>query len=245
MIRLRLATRPFVLFLAMVFVMLVLLLPMRVALGAIGIADAGLAARRVDGSIWSGTIVDARFGQASLGDLSARLSPWPLLIGRARLIFAGPGVAQGTAAALPIGGSATVDRHAIGIADVTATVPTGTLFAPLPVTSLTLDGLSVRFRDGLCEHADGRVVANIVGDASGVPLPAAMSGAARCDGDALLLPMTSQAGSESVMLRIDGDARYRAELTLNPTDPAVIARLQELGFVRGAGGYRLSVQGGL
>lgn len=237
--RLRLATRPPVLFAAMLAVALIVFLPMRLALGATGLADQGLSARRVGGTIWGGSMLEARFGDVALGDLRVSLSPLALLVGRAKLAFEGAG-ADGR----PILGAATISRHAMGIDGVTASLPAATLFAPLPVTTLALEDVTVRFRDGVCEEAGGRVRAIVAGEAGGLPLPPVMTGNARCEAGALLLPMTGQGGSEAVNLRIRPDGRYTADLVLTPGDPAAAARLEQLGFVAGSGGgYRLSAQG--
>ncbi|WP_294247422.1 type II secretion system protein N [uncultured Sphingomonas sp.] len=232
-------TRPPVLFAAMLFVALIVFLPMRLALGATGLADQGLSARRVGGTIWGGSMIEARFGDVALGDLRVSLSPLALLLGRARLAFEGAG-ADGR----PIAGAATIGRHAMGIDGVTASLPAATLFAPLPVTTLALEDVTVRFRDGVCEEAGGRVRATMMGEAGGLPLPPMMMGTARCEAGALLLPMTGQGGTEGVNLRIRPDGRYTADLVLTPGDPAAAAKLEQLGFVAGTGGgYRLSAEG--
>ncbi len=237
--RLRMTTRPSVLFTAMLFVALIVFLPMRLALGATGLADQGLSARRVGGTIWGGSMIEARFGDVALGDLRVSLSPLALLLGRARLAFEGAG-ADGR----PIAGAATIGRHAMGIDGVTASLPAATLFAPLPVTTLALEDVTVRFRDGVCEEAGGRVRATMMGEAGGLPLPPMMMGTARCEAGALLLPMTGQGGTEGVNLRIRPDGRYTADLVLTPGDPAAAAKLEQLGFVAGTGGgYRLSAEG--
>ena len=234
--RFRLATARPALFGAMVAVALLALLPLRLVLGWAGLGDAGLTARRVDGALWGGRLVEARFGAVVLGDLDARLAFLPLLVGRARVELDGEG-------AQPLRGAVTVGRHALGVDDFTATLATGQLFAPMPVTALDLDGVSVRFRDGQCDHAEGRVRATLAGEAAGVPLPPTLSGPARCEAGALLLPLVSQAGTETATLRITGDGRYHAEFALRPTDPAVAVRLERAGFIGGPAGYRLGVEG--
>ncbi|MET4896483.1 type II secretion system protein N [Sphingomonadaceae bacterium jetA1] len=237
--RLRLTTRPAVLFAAMLAIALIVFMPMRLALGATGLADQGLTARRVGGTIWGGSLLEARFGAVALGDLRVSLSPLALLVGRATLAFEGAGI-DGR----PIGGRASIGRHAMGIEGVTASLPAATLFAPLPVTSLSLEDVTVRFRDGVCEEASGRVRATVAGEAGGLPLPPSMMGNARCEAGALLLPMAGQGGTEAVNLRVRPDGRYTADLVLTPGDPATAARLEGLGFVAGSGGgYRLSAQG--
>jgi general secretion pathway protein N len=239
--RIALRSRPAALIGGMMLIALVVFLPMRLALGWFGLGEQGLVARRVSGSVWGATLTEARFGDLVLYDLSARLSPLPLFIGRARVMLAGPEI--DIESVVPFRAALTISRYAIGLDDASGSLPTGRVFAPLPVTTLDLDDVTVRFRDSRCEAAEGRVRASLAGEAAGVPLPASLSGAARCDGAALLLPLASQAGTEAIALRVEGDGRYRAELTVQSTDPTLAVRLQGAGFVQSAGGYRLSIEG--
>ena len=237
--RIRLRTRPGVLFGALLVAALFALLPLRLVLGWVGIGEQGLTARRVTGTVWSGAMAEASFGGIALGDLRARLSPWPLLVGRARVVL--DGRAEPPARALH--GAISLSRHGMGVDDLTASVATERLFAPLPVTGLDLDAVTVHFRDGACEAAAGRVRATLGSGVGGIALPAIVAGDARCDGAALLLPLNSQAGSEGVTLRIAGDGTYQADFLVRPGDPAAATQLEAAGFQRGASGYRLSVQG--
>lgn len=232
----RLATGRRALFGAMLGVALLALVPLRAVLGWVGLGDLGLTAREATGSLWAGRLVEARFGAVALGDLDARLAFWPLLLGRARLELDGEGER-------PLSGAVTVSRHQIGLDDATASLVTGQLFAPLPVTVLDLEDATVHFRDGVCEKAEGRVRATLAGEAGGVALPQMLSGPARCEAGALVLPLASQAGTEQATLRIQGDGRYRAEFALRSPDPASVARLQAAGFIGGANGYALGVEG--
>lgn len=243
--RIPLRTRPGALFGALFLVALVALLPLRLVLGWAGIGDEGLTARRVDGSLWSGRLIEARIGDAPLGDLDARLSPLPLFLGRARLVLDSRIDVPGRS----VHGAVTTSRHAFGVDSMTANVGVGRLLAPLPVTTLDLDGVTIRFRDEACDTAEGRVRATLASDGGaafgGVALPASLAGAVRCDGPALLVPLTSTGGGEAVTLRVTSDGRYHADFTLQPPDPATAQRLQAAGFVETAGGYRLSVEGRL
>jgi len=221
-------------FVAMLLVALIALLPMRLALAWFGLGEAGMTARDVRGSIWSGSLREARFGDIVLGDLSARVSPLQLLLGRARVLLAAP---EGR-----VTGAVEVTRHMIGLRDVTAGLPVGNAFNPVPVTTLELEDVSVRFAGDRCDHAEGRVRAVLSGDIAGQAIPASMSGTPRCDSDALLLPLTSPAGEGST-IRIWADGRYRADLTLAPADPARAARLQAAGFVQTQQGLQLAIEG--
>ena len=234
--KVRLATGRAALFGAMLFASLLALVPLRLVLGWFDLGEQGLTARRVDGSLWGGRLVEARFGEVALGDTAARLAFWPLFLGRARVELNGQGER-------PLRGALTVGRHGFGVDDMTATLATGQLFAPLPVTALDLDDATVHFRDGQCERAEGRVRATLAGEAAGVPLPATLSGPARCEAGALLLPLASSAGTETATLRVFGDGRYRAEFALRSADPTIAGRLERAGFIGGSQGYRLGVEG--
>jgi general secretion pathway protein N len=229
----RLRTSRAALFGAMLAIMLIVFMPLRAALGWLALDEQGLSVRRVSGTIWGGTLRDAAYGDLSLGDLRTALAPLPLILGRARLGVEGPSAR----------GSLLVSRHLVGVDRFSAALATGRLFAPLPVTAMDLDGLAVRFRDGRCEAASGRVRATLAGGVAGVTLPPSIAGDARCDAGALLLPLASQAGTESVALRIQGAGRYMADLSIRPADPLAGQRLEQLGFQARGNGYRLSVSG--
>ncbi|MBY8827541.1 type II secretion system protein N [Hephaestia mangrovi] len=234
--RIRLRTGPAALFGAIFVAALIVFLPMRLVLGWIGLGDLGLTARQVTGSMWFGSLTEARAAGFVLGDMDAHVSPIQLLVGRAKIDVAGKGRA-------PLQGAASVSRHGFGVDDVSASLAGGAAFAPLPVTSLDLDDVSARFKDGACDHAEGRVRATLGGALGGVPLPQAMAGTARCDGNALLLPLVSTAGTESLDVRFHADGSYAADLTMRTGDPALGTKLQLAGFQPSANGFLLSVQG--
>lgn len=234
--RIRLRTGPTALFGAIFLAALIVFLPMRLVLGWIGLGDLGLTARQVTGSLWFGELHEAQAGGFALGDLSAHISPIQLLVGRAR-------VEVGAEGGLPLQGAVMLSRHSLGVDDVNASMAGGAAFAPLPITSLDLDDVSAAFKDGACDHAEGRVRATLAGAISGVPLPQALAGTARCDGDALLLPLDSTAGTESLEVRLRRDGSYAADLTMRTIDPALGTKLQLAGFQPSANGYLLSIQG--
>ncbi len=235
----RLSTGRVALFGALFIAALLAFLPLRLVLGAAGVDMAGLTARRADGSVWAGSLSEVSAAGLRVGDLRARLSPVQLLIGRASVLLA----SREGDTAHPFRGAFVVSRHMAGADHVTATVPAGATFAPLPVTALDLDDVTVRFTDGLCDHAEGRVRATLASDVGGVPLAGAVSGEARCDAGAVLLPLASQAGAEQVQLRVRANGRYTARLRMAASDPVVAGKLAGFGFQPVAGGYQLSVEG--
>lgn len=219
---------------------LVLLLPMRLVVDWLDLGATGFSAREAKGSVWFGTLTEARIGPAPLGDLAARLQPLPLLVGRARIHLARDGDAGGA-----LNGAVTVSRHRIGVDDVTARLSLGQRLAPLPVVAVDLSDVSVSFRDGLCDQAEGLVKALIEGAPTSLALPGGLSGAARCDGGALLLPLVGQSGMESLTLRVQAGGAYKADLKVRPTTPAAQDALLGTGFAPVPGGYALTVTGSL
>ncbi|SDA28748.1 type II secretion system protein N [Sphingomonas sp. NFR15] len=239
--RIRLTTGPVTIFGAVFVVAALALLPMRVALGAIGVGEQGLSARAVEGSVWSGTLREAQVGRVALGDLHVAVSPLALLVGRARVALSGKTTDLGRS----IDGAIEISRHSFGLSGMTATVPTGNIFAPAPISGLDLDSVDVRFEGGDCVRASGRVKASLDGEIGGVAMGQGMAGEARCDAGALLLPLASPAGAESAVLRLWQDGRYHADLTIRSDDPAAADRLARAGFLRGDKGYVLSIEGRL
>lgn len=245
MTRFRLTAGPLALFGAVFVLALVMLLPLRLVLGGFDLDRAGLAAREARGSVWFGTLREAQAGGIALGDLDAALSPWPLATGRARIDLAGrssmaPALMPTTRA---VHGAVSISRHSVGLDGVTASLPAGDSFAPLPVSGIDLDDVSLRFVDGKCDRAEGRVKATLGGDIGGISLGQGLSGAARCDAGALLLPLVSQAGTEQIALRLWNSGRYRAELTVRAADPVAAQNLELAGFRPIARGHLLIVEG--
>ncbi len=198
-----------VLFAAMLVVALIVFLPMRLALGATGLADEGLSAR--GSAAPSGRQHDRGAVWRRGAGRPARVAVAAGAAGRrAKLAFEGAGV-DGR----PIAGSASISRHAMGIDGVTASLPAATLFAPLPVTTLALEDVTVRFRDG-CVRKRRAGCARPWWGRRRPALAPTMMGTARCEAGALLLPMTGQGGTEAVNLRIRPDGRYTADLVLTP-----------------------------
>ncbi len=225
------------LFFAAAFVFaLVALLPLRVAVDWLDLDRRGLSARGASGSLWLGALEGARFGAAPLGGTVARLRKLPLLLGRARLDLE---------AETGLEGAATVCRRSFGFADVGGTLEAGGLFAPLPVETLELGDVSVRFESGRCAAAEGSVRPRL-GTSPGAPaLPVEASGALRCHGPALLLPLAGRSGMEAVQLRLLADGRWLAHLIVRPPDVAARERLVAAGFRPVRGGYGLRFHGSL
>lgn len=216
---------------------LVALFPLRLVLDWLQLDERGFAAREAKGSIWFGGLTEAQFGTVALGDLEAELRTLPLLIGRARVDL------RRSDAPDRFKAGATVTRHGFGIEDMTGALDIGSAFAPLPIASLDVSDVSARFVDGQCAAAEGSIRAGMAGEVAGIALPGGLSGNARCDEGALLLPLVSQTGMEALNIRLFEDGRYAIELAVRPVDDAMRDRLITAGFLLTGNGYALRTSG--
>lgn len=216
---------------------LLALFPLRLALGWLALDDRGFAAREAEGSIWLGRVTEAQIGPVALGDLSAQLRTLPLFLGRARVDLERPDEAN------RFEGSATVTRHGFGIDDMTTRLELGSALGPLPLGAVDLSDVTAHFADGQCTTAEGVVRANISGAVAGLTLPGGLSGNARCDRGALLLPLAGQSGTEALNLRLFDDGRYEVEFAVRPVDDVMRDRLIAAGFALTATGYALRASG--
>lgn len=203
---------------------LLALLPMRLALDRMGFDRGGLSARAATGSVWNGALEEARIGPVPLGDVRARVNFLPLLLGRARLSLASADPAVG------FSGAVTVTRHSRSFDDVTGRLRAGTMFAPLPVTGVDLDGVSASFADGRCLDAGGRVTVMLGGPAVAIGLGRGLIGRAQCAGDAVLIALADQTGTARMNLRLHSDGRYGVDFLVRTVDPATRAQLVAAGF---------------
>lgn len=191
---------------AMAFLGLVLLalLPLRLAL-----ADSGLSARTVAGTLWGGSIAQAEWRGLPLGDLRLRIVPTALLTATARYRVDGP-VVSGQLWRRSGGG---------GVADLRGRIVTGGLL-PIPVAAVELSGVSIDWRGG-CRSASGQVRVTLAGPAG----TAGVEGSPQCDGSALRLPLISADGRTSLDLALQGQ-RWTARLRLaNPPETQRAAAL--------------------
>jgi general secretion pathway protein N len=158
-----------------------------------------------------------------------------LLLGRARLSLSGtePGSFEG---------AVTLTRHSFGLDDVSARLQVGALFAPIAVSTLDFDDVSAGFTGGRCTRGEGRVRAAVAGE-TGMAGAVALSGLARCAGEALLLPLAGQTGAERLDIRLFADGRYRLEMLVRPADPALRGRLVAAGFRPLGNGYGRRIDG--
>ncbi|RHW16966.1 type II secretion system protein N [Sphingomonas gilva] len=197
---------------------IVLLFPLRMALGVVNAERLGLSAREARGPVWAGRLIEARWRGLALGDLDASLSPVQLLVGRVRLDLSGDGDMRG---------AVSVSRNGAGIDDVSGRLPVEGLFEGLPLGALIATDVSARFADGVCDRAEGQVRAELSAALPGVSLAQGMTGRARCDGGALLLPLQGASGLERLDLRLFGDGRWQARLQIAGDGAALSAGVLE------------------
>lgn len=224
--------------LAVFLVALIALFPLRLALGIMGADRWGVAARAVGGNIWWGGLSQFYAGEVPLGTVDAGLSPIQLLVGRARVdVSRKKGLPDDLSGAFSIGWGRR------GIDDVTGALPLGRAAAPLPIGSVAMEDVSVRFSGESCAHAEGRVRVMVPGELAGLNLSQGLSGEARCDGEALVLPLVSQSGMEKLEIHLMPSGRWKADMSVTSTDPTLQQKLGAVGFAPTNNGYAMTVEG--
>lgn len=213
--------------------------PMRLALSLSGAAEAGIAAREIRGSIWSGTLVDARLGALPLGTVRAGLSPLALLGGGTEIDFQRADERLGALTGRLYGSSPR------GMSDVTGTASLTAGLGPIPADVIRFEGAALRFDEsGKCVAAAGRVQISVAAPIAGLDLSQGLSGALSCAGGRAQAALASQSGMERLTLSFDGKGHYRALFVINvDRDPAMAAALAVLGFKPGTGGFVLATSG--
>ena len=201
----------------------------------------GISARTSQGVVAIGSLRDAAWGRAAIGDINLRLQPTQLFLGRGAF-----GLSRGDAPGTP-GVSGTVGRGFGGVfvEDMTATLDGRAVANDLEGSDLSLEGLSFQFSGERCASASG--VVRI--DMSRTPIANAIMGGlignAKCSNGDLLLPLLSQSTMEKLVLRLKGNGSYQATLTIIEPSPETANYLQLAGFQPVAGGYRLVRSGKL
>ncbi len=216
-------------------VMALVTLPLALAFPLALPADSGVSARRVAGTLWNGTLYEADIAGLPLGDTRVAFDWLPLLVGKARMGFAGT----------TLRGIVDMSSNEVGLSYGTGTIDLAGRLRPLPLSRVTLDQAAVRFRDDRCASAAGRVRADVAGNIGGLNLPGGMSGTLRCDSGELLVPLVGQSGLERIDLRVTGAGKWRADISVRTSDAALAAKLLASGFTTGPAGYSLRVSGAL
>lgn len=216
--------------LALFVVALIVLVPLRLVLGMV--APENVTARSVEGSVWQGRIADLAVGPLPLGTVSAGLDPLSLLLGRAQFSVAREGFSVRVAA----GGGVRVSQATGSIV-----LPDG--LGELPVASLGFGDFSMTMIDGKCREADGKMMLELASPGALLPGPITLSGKARCDKGALLVPMQGPQGMERLTLRIAGDGRWQADLALAGLPQETADALVAGGFDARPGGVGFGTSG--
>ena len=226
---------------ALIFALLLIMatFPMRLALGWSGAADAGVTARAVRGSVWSGDLVDARLGALPLGTVRASLSPLALVSGRVELAFARADERLGALTGRLHG------SHPRGVSDVQGVTMLAGGLGMIPVDTVRFDGATLRFDGaGKCVQAGGRIQISIAAPIAGLDLSRGLSGPLSCANGRAQAALASQSGMEKLTLSFGGKGAYRARLAINvDRDPAMAAALAAMGFRAGPGGFALTTTG--
>lgn len=225
--------------LLLALILIIATFPMRLALGLSGATDAGITAREVRGSIWSGELVEARLGALPLGTVRASLSPLALLGGGIELAFSRADERLGALAGRLHGSNPR------GVSGVSGTTSMSGGLGMIPVDTIRFEGATIRFDDaGQCATASGRIQLAVSAPIGGLDLSRGLSGPLACAKGRAQASLASQSGMERLTLSFDGSGAYRAQFAINvDRDPAMAGALAALGFRAGPTGFVLATSG--
>lgn len=219
------STRARIMLVAILAIGLLVTWPLRAAFSIFGLADMGVAARSLHGPIWWGGAEELQIRGVQLGTVNVFLNPVQLLAGRVRV-----DMTRHVGSPDDISGAFTVGWGERGIDDVTGAIALAAPLAPLPVSRVEFEDLTVHFAGGRCTVAEGRVRARVPAIVSGLGLANGLSGDARCAGEVVELPLVSQSGQERLTVRVAANGSYEAVMRVKTSDPLLGAALGANGF---------------
>ncbi len=234
--------RRMILQLALVILALAAFMPLRFALGFALPQTGAVSAKAVNGTVWDGNITDLRIASLSFGDVNAALRFFPLLLGQVQYRVKGMPV-NGQS---PLSGTISAGWGGRAVSDMTGKLTLSSHDARLPLSYLELQDVSVHFDDAQCRSASGSVRLMLTrGSLSALGLDSGFFGTARCEGDALLLPLVSQSSMERADIKLQASGAYAITMTVLNENSDIGLFLASAGFAPISGGYRMAVKGHL
>jgi general secretion pathway protein N len=218
---------------------MIALFPLRLALGISDMQSIGFTARQVEGTIWSGSIGELHLRSQPLGAMDVALDPLALLLGNISMGFSRLDNPEG-----PLEGR-LVTGNTRGLIDTSGRIAVADMFAPLPVSALELDKVSVTFRDGQCHKASGQVRPIIAAPIPGVTFDAGLAGVVECDGQRARVRMATPSGAERLEFYVQESGKYRGWMSVRDSRPDVAGALSIFGFRPSPQGMTLTVDGRL
>lgn len=238
----RLSRRAIVVLAVLFVLFLVAMFPLRIALGWAGAGRGSVTAQAVKGSIWSGRIGELNAGPLPLGTLDAGLEPLPLLVGRAEVWLERPARASGE----PFRAIASGSGRNMALRHVSGIVPVSGIAGALPVDAIGFSDFAMTMADGKCTSAQGNVTLRLAPVSALLPDALALTGPASCRDGALVVPMKGPSGMEHLLLKVQGDGKWTADLVLTGLPAEVSGPLLDMGFsARPGGGLGLRSSGAL
>jgi len=209
------------------------LLPLAVLTSVAGLGGTGLTARTVDGTAWTGRMLDASFKGARLGDLQVQVAPLDLLTGTARFrvsALSGEGMS----------GEGYAGLAGQGVRNVDARLVLGRDMRAAGVETAQLSGLSLRYRNGRCTEASGQMTAYLADGLLTRAVGPQMSGAAVCSNGQLSFRLSDPEAKGTLALEFPDKGQQRFIMILRPSDTLDKGALKALGFIETPVGCKLT-----
>lgn len=209
------------------------LLPLAILVALAGLGDSGIAARTVDGTAWSGQMLDVSFEGARLGDLRVQVTPLDLLRGSARFrisSLAGNGVS----------GEGFAGLAGQGVHNIDAPLVLGGELRAIGFETAQLSGLSLRFTSGRCTEASGQMTVHLSAGLLARAVGPQMSGAASCNNGHLSFRLSDPDAKGMLLLDVPAQGPQHFSFVLRSIGTLDEGAFKALGFVETPIGYRFA-----
>lgn len=217
----------------------VALFPLRAALAMSDLGRIGFTARQAGGTVWAGRIGELHLRSQPIGTVDVAFDPIALLFGTVSMRFSRLDNPDGPLEGRLVAGGTR------GLVDTSGRIAVAEMFSPLPVAALELENVTIRFRDGTCERASGRIRPILAAPVPGLTFDAGLSGAVECDAERARVSMSSPSGGERIEFYIRETGDYRGWMSVRSSRPDVAGALASYGFRPSPQGMTLTVDGRL
>ena len=224
---------------ALLVLAVIALFPLRIALGLSDLSRIGFTASQVEGTIWSGRIGQLQMRSQPLGTMDVSLDPFALMLGNISMAFHRLDNPEG-----PLDGR-LVAGATRGLIDTSGRIAVGEMFSPLPIAALELDKVTIKFRDGQCDKASGRVRPIIAAPIPGVTFDVGLAGTVECDGQRARVRMATPSGGQQLEFYVRESGEYRGWMSVRNSRPDIAGALSLFGFRPSPQGMTLTVDGRL
>lgn len=220
----------------------VVFLPMRLAVEWSSLEERGVSARDIQGSIWSGALMEVRFRDIPLGSFDAALQP-ASLVSTPMVAISRPDGPEHSAAGQPFSAMVGGSTGRLVVSDASGDIALDQVAGKLPVSAARLNNVAITMDEGRCVEASGDVQLVLSAWLGRFAAQNGLRGALSCNGDALQALVKGQSGLESFTFQLQPGGQYSAQLRIEGLSSELSLGLVALGFGKSGNAMVLGTEG--